>query len=37
MQRVWEHVERGLYKDAKTGKYYERIRSKTRGDSWQSL
>ena len=37
MQHIWENVERGLYKDAKTGQYYQRIRSKAGGDTWQSL
>jgi hypothetical protein len=37
MQHCWENVERGLYKDTQTGQYYQRIRSKTGGDTWQSL
>jgi hypothetical protein len=37
MQHDWENVERGLYKVHATGQYYERIRSKTGGDTWQSL
>jgi hypothetical protein len=37
MQHCWENVERGLYRDTKTGQYYQRIRNKDCGDTWQSL
>jgi integrase len=35
MQHEWENVERGLYRDKRTGQYYERIRSG--GNTWLAL